>query len=271
MTDPAPLATFSANARRAIRGVFTDIDDTLTTWGELTGAAYLALERLRKAGFIVVPITGRCAGWCDHFARMWPVDAVVGENGAFYFRYDRKANRLQKRFLDDAATRARKREKLHKIGQQILRDVAGSALASDQAYQESALAIDWGEDLPALPAAALDRIIAIMHKHGMNAKVSSIHVNGWFGDYDKLSMTKTLMREVFAVDLDAQREQFVFIGDSPNDAPMFAHFPHAVGVANVRDFKERIVTMPRYITKGAAGAGFIELADALIATKLAKV
>ena len=99
----------------------------------------------------------------------------------------------------------------------------------------------------------------------MTAKVSSIHVNGWFGSYDKLAMTRTLLAEEFGIDLDAEREQFVFVGDSPNDAPMFAFFPHSVGVANVRAFADRIATPPEYVTQREAGAGFAELAAFLLA------
>ena len=112
---------------------------------------------------------------------------------------------------------------------------------------------------------SVDRIVALMQAEGMTAKVSSIHVNGWYGDYDKLAMTRILMTEVFAVDLDAQRDTFVFVGDSPNDAPMFAYFPNAVGVANVRPFLDRIATPPAYVTTDAAGAGFVELAAFLLA------
>ena len=89
-----PLVEMPRATRLAIRGVLTDIDDTLTTHGRLTAQAYAALERLRAAGRRVIPITGRPAGWCDHIARMWPVDAVVGENGAFYMRYDAASRRL---------------------------------------------------------------------------------------------------------------------------------------------------------------------------------
>ena len=121
----------------------------------------------------------------------------------------------------------------------------GSALASDQHYRETDLAIDCCEDVPPLPRAAVDRIVALMEAQGMTAKVSSIHVNGWFGDYDKLATTRTLMREVFAQDVDAARDAFVFAGDSPNDAPMFAFFPNAVGVANLRRFLDRIADAAR--------------------------
>jgi HAD superfamily hydrolase (TIGR01484 family) len=258
-----PLADWTPSG--PIRGVFCDIDDTLTTDGRLTAGAYAALERLHDAGLRVVPITGRPAGWCDHIARMWPVDAVVGENGAFYFRYDRAGRRLEKRFRDDAATRERNRARLAAVGDEILAAVPGAALASDQRYREADLAIDYCEDVPRLGETAIDRILAIMRAAGMTAKVSSIHVNGWFGEYDKLGMTRTLMRERFAVDLDAERAGYAFVGDSPNDAPLFAYFPHSIGVANVRQFGGRVEAWPAYVTRQPAGAGFAEVADRLTA------
>jgi len=259
-----PIVAMPRETRRAIRGVLADIDDTLSTHGRLTAQAYAALERLSGAGKLVIPITGRPAGWCDHIARMWPVDAVVGENGAFYMRYDRQKRRLVKRFAADDATRRAKRARLAAIGDAILRSVPGSALASDQLYREADLAIDFREDVPPLPRDAVDRIVALMEAEGMTAKVSSIHVNGWFGAWDKLAMTRTLFAEVFGLDLDAERARYVFAGDSPNDAPMFAFFPNAVGVANVRNFADRIATLPAYVTVREAGAGFAELADFLL-------
>ena len=188
----------------------------------------------------------------------------MGENGAFYFHYDRAERVMRRRFVDDPATRARHRERLKAIGAEILEAVPGAAIAADQLYRETDLAIDFREDVPPLPDAAIDRIVAIMEHHGLTAKVSSIHVNGWFGAYDKLAMTKTLMRERHAADLDRERERYVFIGDSPNDAPMFAYFPHSVGVANVREFEGRLPHEPAYVTKAASGAGFCELVDYLL-------
>jgi hypothetical protein len=261
---PRPLAEMPQAVRRSIRFVLTDIDDTLTTDGKLTVAAYAALDRLRAAGRIVIPVTGRPAGWCDHIARMWPVDAVVGENGAFYMRFDAARRKLVRRFVDVNADRATQRARIAAIGAAIIKSAPGSALASDQQYRETDLAIDYCEDVPPLPRAAVDRIVALMHAEGMTAKVSSIHVNGWFGDYDKLAMTRTLMREAFALDLDAARDAFAFAGDSPNDASMFAFFPNAVGVANLRSFLDRIATLPAYITTREAGAGFAELVDVLL-------
>jgi len=260
-----PLASMPEEVRRGMRGMLADIDDTITTHGQLTPEAYGALARLRAAGKRVVPITGRPAGWCDHIARMWPVDAVVGENGALYMRYDAGARKLVKRFVVDDETRVEQRQRLHAVGEKILATVPGAALASDQHYRESDLAIDFCEDVVPLPRAAVDRIVALMQEAGMTAKVSSIHVNGWFGDYDKLTMTKALFAEAFGEDLDAERARYVFAGDSPNDAPMFAYFPNAVGVANIAPFLDRIATPPAYVTTREAGAGFVELVDFLLA------
>jgi len=261
---PRPLSEMPSAARRSIRVVLTDIDDTLTTDGRLTALAYSALERLRSAGRKVIPVTGRPAGWCDHIARMWPVDAVVGENGAFYMRHDDARRTLVRRFAMSEDERTANRARLMTIADEVLQAVPGSALASDQHYRETDLAIDYCEDVPPLPRADVDRIVALMQARGLTAKVSSIHVNGWFGHYDKLAMTRSLLDEVFGIDLDAERERFVFAGDSPNDAPMFAHFPHSVGVANIGRFLDRIDTPPAYVTRGEAGPGFAELADWLL-------
>jgi len=247
---------------RAVRSVLMDIDETLTTAGKLTGDAYAALERLRAAGKIVVPVTGRPAGWCDHIARMWPVDAVVGENGAFYFFFSE--GKLHKRFLEDAVTRAQKLSRLDDIARRILAEVPGCALAADQPYRETDLAIDYCEDVPPLPLDSAERIAMLMREAGLNAKISSIHVNGWFGGYDKLSTSRILFDERFGLDLDRSNREFVFVGDSPNDAPMFAFFQNSVGVANVRRFEGRLAASPRYVTPTASGAGFVELAEHLL-------
>ncbi len=264
MTDMRPLEDMPDAVRRRVRGVLTDIDDTLTTEGRLTAAAYEAMERLQGAGLLVVPITGRPAGWCDHIARMWPVDGVVGENGAFYFRYDRGARRMTRRFLDDEAARADKRAKLERVAEDVLAEVPGAALAADQHYRETDLAVDYREDVAPLGPDAVARIVAVFERHGATAKVSSIHVNGWFGDYDKLATTRLFMSEVLGLDLEASRADYVFVGDSPNDAPMFGFFPNAVAVANFRAFADQCAEHPAWITRAPAGAGFVEVAEALL-------
>ncbi len=247
-----------------IRGLFFDIDDTLTTEGRLTAQAYSALERWKAAGKIAVPITGRPAGWCDHIARMWPVDAVIGENGAFYFYYDPVGKKLKKHFLYDEPTRMANRARMAAVRDHILASVPGCALASDQLYREADLAIDFCEDVPALGLAGAERIAALMREAGMTAKISSIHVNGWFGDYDKLGMTLTFARERLGIELDPSGEGFAFAGDSPNDAPMFGFFRNSVGVANVRRYEALLAAKPAFITRGEAGTGFAELVTRLL-------
>jgi HAD superfamily hydrolase (TIGR01484 family) len=259
-----PVSHWPLAERRAVTHVLCDIDDTLTVAGRLPAAAYAALEALAGAGLCVVPITGRPAGWCDHIARMWPVAAVVGENGAFYFRYDAAKRRMIRRYARTGEERAVDRRRLEEIRQRVLVEVPGCAVAADQAYREADLAIDFCEDVPPLSMAAVDRIVACFTEAGARAKISSIHVNGWFGDYDKLSMTVRLFEEVFGVALKAVRRQVVFAGDSPNDAPMFAYFPNAVGVANLKNFVDRIDALPAWITAAEGGYGFAEMARLLL-------
>lgn len=263
-----PLSEFAPAARAGIRGVFLDIDDTLTTQGRLTAEAYSALEQLKRRGLLVVPVTGRPAGWCDHIARMWPVDGVVGENGAFYFTYDTVQHKLLKRFVSPEKAggegRAARKGRLAEIAAHILREVPGSALASDQDYREADIAVDFCEDVPPLPSAAIERIATLMREAGLTAKISSIHVNGWFGIHDKLSTTMLFMQERFGIDLDSSKEAFVFVGDSPNDAPMFGYFPYAVGVANVRAFIDTMPALPAFVTEKHCGEGFAEVVKILI-------
>jgi HAD superfamily hydrolase (TIGR01484 family) len=259
-----PLAALPDIARQDIRCVLTDIDDTLSTRGRITAETYTAMEELHAAGYLVIPVTGRPAGWCDHIARMWPVDAIVGENGALYMRHDDVARALKKRFVADESERKRNRQRLTAIGEKILCEIPGCALASDQQYRETDIAIDYCEDVVPLSREDVERVVAMMRSEGMSAKVSSIHVNGWFGSYDKLAMTRTLLAEQFGIDLDAERQRCIFIGDSPNDAPMFDFFSYSIGVANVHAFGDAIATPPKYVTTAKAGAGFAELATLLL-------
>jgi HAD superfamily hydrolase (TIGR01484 family) len=262
-----PLNACPAEILRAIRVVLTDIDDTLTSDGRLTAPAYAALWRLHEAGLIVIPVTGRPAGWCDMIARFWPVDGVVGENGAFYFRYDAKNRRLSRRYAKSETERSADRERLNGIRDKILKAVPGAAIASDQAYREADLAVDFCEDVKPLPNEAIDKIVGIFRQHGATAKVSSIHVNGWFGRYDKLSMSRLFLKESFDLDMESKREQIIFVGDSPNDAPMFGFFPNAIGVANVLRFADSLPAKPAWVTAASGGAGFAEFAEFLLDAK----
>jgi len=186
----------------------------------------------------------------------------VGENGAFYFYYHE--GKLKRRYQEDEATRSKNLQRLKNISERILSSVPGSALAADQAYRETDLAIDFREDVTPLPLDSAERIAALMREAGLTAKVSSIHVNGWFGGYDKLAMARRLFAERFALDLDAHNASVAFVGDSPNDEPMFGFFEKSVGVANLRDFQKTILQRPKFITSKEKGEGFEELATHLI-------
>ena len=260
-----PFEQFPAQSRNQIRYVLTDIDDTLTVNGRLPAVVFVAMERLQDAKIRSIPITGRPAGWCDHIARMWPVDGLVGENGAFYFRYDDPARRMQRRYFKTESERKADRQKLDKLQREILEKVPGSDLSADQAYREADLAIDYCEDVPPLSTEAVDRIVDLFEAAGAVAKASSIHVNGWFGEYDKLTMTRLLFEEVYGEPLEDVKQDVIFIGDSPNDAPMFDYFPNSVGVANVLNFKGRLPCEPTWVTKNGGGYGFAEMVDMLLA------
>jgi HAD superfamily hydrolase (TIGR01484 family) len=259
-----PFVQIPEEVRKNIRYVLTDIDDTLTLEGRLPAAIFTALEALRAAGFIVVPITGRPAGWCDHIARMWPVDGIVGENGAFYFVYDDSRKKMIRRYWKPENERRSDRERLKRLEQKILAEVPGCGVSADQAYREADLAIDFCEDVTPLSITDVAKIESLFQEAGAQAKISSIHVNGWFGNYDKLTMTRCLFEEVFGKPLGDIREQVIYTGDSPNDQPMFAYFPHAVGVANVMHFQDQMTDLPAWITSQPGGFGFAEMVTQLL-------
>lgn len=245
--------------------LFTDIDDTLTDHGQLGPHAYSALWKLHDAGVKVVPITGRPAGWCEMIARFWPVDGIVGENGGFFFRYDQR--HMKRHFIFDEKIREENRHKLELIRRDVLREVSGAAVASDQFSRLMDLAIDFSEDVAPLAEAEVDKIVAIFERHGAQAKVSSIHVNGWFGTYDKLSMCREFAKRELNIDVDRENARCAFSGDSPNDEPMFGFFQNAFAVANIRKFLPRLKAKPAYVTTGDGGHGFVEIADAIIRSR----
>jgi len=257
-----PLAAWPLDSRARIRGVLTDIDDTLTTEGAITPDALAALGDLARAGLHVVPITGRPVGWSEPFAAQWPVDAIVAENGAVALvRGDDGC--VRKRYVQDAATRAANFARMQQVAQRIVREVAGATISRDSGGRETDIAIDHSE-FAQLPPQRIAEVVALMRSEGMNATVSSIHVNGWYGAHNKLSGARWIVRELFACDLDAELDRWVYVGDSTNDVLMFEHFPHSVGVANIRRFVDQLAFKPRYVTQAERGAGFAEVARAIL-------
>lgn len=250
------------NFNQPIQFLFTDIDDTLTNNGQLHPAAYASLWNLADHGIHVIPVTGRPAGWCEMIARFWPVQGVIGENGAFYFRYFKQ--KMHRHFFVDEKTRKENQKRLDSIQDEILTTIPGTALASDQFCRLFDLAIDFCEDIPALDTASVQKIISVFHKHGAQAKASSIHVNGWFGDYNKLVMVLKYLEQEWNCSADGAKIKAGFSGDSPNDEPMFAFFPHSFGVANIKNFISQLQSPPTYVTTQEGGQGFIEIAAQII-------
>ena len=259
------LAEWPAADRGRIRGVFTDIDDTLTTEGAVTPDVLQALARLADAGLHVIPITGRPVGWSEPFARDWPVDAIVAENGAVALQHT--AGGVRKLYQQPADERAANYARMQQVAARIVREVPGAALSQDSGGRETDIAIDHSE-FSHLPADAIDRVVALMRAEGMNATVSSIHVNGWYGGHNKLEGARWVLRELHGRELDAEIDQWVYVGDSTNDVLMFEHFPQSVGVANIWRFAGQLTHAPRYVTQGERGAGFAEVAEAILAARL---
>jgi HAD superfamily hydrolase (TIGR01484 family) len=248
---------------RDLVGIFFDIDDTFSLHGKIRAEAFSSLWDACRAGLCLIPITGRPAGWADHIARMWPVNGVVGENGAFYFWMDRDAGRLRKRFfLEDGEARGRNRKRLAEIFAELQERFPGIGLASDQPYREADIAVDFCEDVsPPLPLESAAEIRAFFEARGARAKVSSIHVNAWFGDYDKLSMCRRFAEERLDVSLEREKNRFLFIGDSPNDCPMFSFFPWSAGVAGVQRFlgSGLLLPPPRFVSSLDGSLGFEQI------------
>jgi HAD superfamily hydrolase (TIGR01484 family) len=260
-----PLAHWPLQDRRGIVGVFTDIDDTLTTDGAITPDALEALAALKAAGLHVIPITGRPVGWSEPFARDWPVDAIVPENGAVGLVHS-AAGSLRKLHQQDTATRTANFARMQQVLARVLREVPGARAATDSAGRETDIAVDHSE-FAHLPEDGIAQVVAIMQAEGMHATVSSIHINGWFGEHDKLAGARWIVRQLFGEDLDTQADRWVYVGDSTNDQAMFQHFRHSVGVANIRRFEAQLQHPPRYITAGERGAGFAEVARAIVQTR----
>ena len=264
-----PLGEASPEELGGVRYVLTDIDDTLTEDGKLLPEAFAAMWDLSRAGIRVIPVTGRPAGWCDMIVRQWPVDAVVGENGAFvYYHGDESAGGPYKTYLHPSVAGGDIRAKLEEVEREVFRRVPGVRRAKDQPFRIYDLAVDFREDHPKLGLDTAEQVVEVCREMGAEAKISSIHVNTWFGNYDKLDMTLRFLREHRGVSEEEAKRQIFFCGDSPNDEPMFVFFPISCGVANIREFSGHIKRGPRYVSERPYGFGFAEAAELLLSLRL---
>lgn len=270
-----PLHQWPAAQRRQIIGVFTDIDDTLTTDGAITADALQALADLKAAGLFVIPITGRPIGWCEPFMAgtdgpAWPVDAMVAENGAVAFVHQKGLQPssnlrepLSKLYQQDAATRTANQARMQAIAAQVVAEVPGVQLSRDSAGRETDLAFDYAE-FACLAPDTVQQVLAVLQRAGMQTTVSSIHIHGCFGNFNKWQGACWMARELLGRDLAEELDRWVFVGDSGNDQAMFEHFTHSVGVANIARFVPQLAHLPGYVTTAERGAGFAEVARAIL-------
>ncbi|MDR1636200.1 MAG: HAD-IIB family hydrolase [Treponema sp.] len=263
-----PVSEMTPQEAAGLRYILMDIDDTLTREGKLLASAYTALWRLKEAGLKVIPVTGRPAGWCDLIAREWPVDGVVGENGALAFwEESRETGRgklpvLKAEYHPNALRNDH--PALGRIKERSLGEFPELRVAKDQFARLFDLALDFAEEDPVLPLSTAGRIRDIAEEEGAQAKVSSIHVNVWMGRYDKLSMAESFLSRRFGWRPGAGDRELVFAGDSPNDEPMFARFPLACAVANVRKYEKLIKRLPAFVASRECGDGFAEIAETIL-------
>ncbi len=255
-----PLKEFLPPAN-GIRFILTDIDDTLTDNGKLSAEAYKALWQLQNAGMKIIPVTGRPAGWCDMIIRQWPVDAVIGENGAFVYFFD---NLQLKSFIHPSVADGESIKKLEQVYRAVKTEIPLVRKARDQFARIYDLAIDFNEDPPRLGYETAVRIKEICESFGAEAKVSSIHVNTWFGNYSKRDMAILFMKERYGLDEDEFKAEAVFCGDSPNDEPLFGLLPNSFAVANILDFADILEKEPAYVASLCGGKGFVEISEKLL-------
>ncbi|MCR6631904.1 MAG: HAD family hydrolase [Magnetospirillum sp.] len=245
--DEAPAATLAA-----IHTVITDVDDTITHQGQLSGAVLDALDRLRHAGVRIIPATAASAGWGSLMASLWPVDAVIAENGGVCFI--REGGAVRRRFHSEAAP------DLSALRSQLHRRFPRLEPAEDQPYRESCLAFRRLSE-PEANAAVLAELAGL----GARGTVNSLWLLAWPGPWDKLAASQRLLAEAYGQDFAGQRPYILYVGDSENDQPMFAALPHTVGVSTV--VQHPLTHWPRWITRGPGGSGFVEVAERLVAAR----
>jgi HAD superfamily hydrolase (TIGR01484 family) len=261
-----PLSSWPQTAREKIVGVFTDIDDTLTTEGVITSDAIQALQNLKAAGLMVIPITGRPVGWSIPFAATWPVNAMVAENGAVALLHDASKNQVHKIYQQDLAVRTHNFEQMQRIAQKVLKEIPGTVIAQDSAGRETDIAFDHSE-FHKLTNEQIQQVVQLLQQEGLTATVSSIHINAWFGSHNKWQGAQWILKQLTGRDLKQELDQWVYVGDSTNDQIMFEHFTHSVGVANILRFENELQHLPEYIATQERGAGFSEVVNTLLKSR----
>ena len=262
-----PLSSWPQTTRTKIMGVFTDIDDTLTTEGAITPDALQALHNLKAESLMVIPITGRPVGWSIPFSSTWPVNAIVAENGAVALLHNTQTSQVIKIYQQDLATRNHNFQEMQRIAKRVLQEIPGTLMAQDSLGRETDIAFDHSE-FHHLSQEQIQQVTKLLQEEGMTATVSSIHINAWFGDHNKWHGAQWILKQLTGRDLKQELDQWVYVGDSTNDQVMFEHFTYSVGVANIKRFEKELKHLPKYISKQERGAGFAEVARLLSLSEL---
>lgn len=249
---------------KSVEWVLTDVDDTLTWQGKLPAETLIALQSLQQQGIKVVAVTGACAGWCDHIAQLWPVDAVLGENGAFTLEKTSKGVSLSS-WLTLSTMRDQQAELKAQV-EQVISHYPGVELTLDQAYRLCEVAIDIGQNRQPLDSQVVEEIVAKIHQLGAHATASSIHINAWYGEHSKRNAAFHFLKAHGLSEQDIMAK-CCYVGDSLNDQQMFETLPLTIGVKNIEHYWDKLSHKPSLVMSQPGGFGFAEFAQQLLKQK----
>lgn len=261
-----PLSALADAALARIDFLLFDVDETFTTHGLMHAETYATLFALRDAGITAIPVTGRPSGWGNVMLSTWPIGACVTENGGV-IAWKASTGLVQQRVIHDAHRSAGYIEKLRALGADIAAQFPQLKVSSDQPYRLTDLAIDYAEQVPRADDAVVAAVVQRMRAAGYLTAVSSIHIHAYFPANEKADGVYPLMQTAFGLAREEVRQRAAFIGDSANDASLFADIVLSVGVANVRAALAKIAVAPAYVCNRECGAGFVEFASRLIASR----
>ncbi|KOO15034.1 hydrolase [Vibrio xuii] len=247
-----------------IEWVLTDVDDTLTWQGQLPPDTLIALNDLKQQGIKIVAVTGACAGWCDHIAQLWPVDAVLGENGAFTLEKGERGISLTTS-VPLETMRAQQAELKSQV-EQLLSQYSDINLTLDQAYRLCEVAIDIGQNREPLDPRLIEQLVAQIHLLGAHATASSIHINAWYGEHSKRNSAFAYLKSKGLSQQDVL-DKCCYVGDSLNDQQMFETLPMTVGVKNIEHYWHKLSHKPSLVMSLPGGFGFAEFSQQLLALK----
>ncbi|HKL60162.1 MAG TPA: HAD-IIB family hydrolase [Sphaerochaeta sp.] len=258
------LATLTKGEVASLKYVLTDVDDTITTNGKLHPEGLDALWKLHDSGLKVICVTGGSAGWGDTYLRQWPVEAVLSESGAVCLY---RENGVIRHYVHPSIVKEGYQQRAKVLIDRVLTLVPEAKLSSDQFARIYDIAFDHGSEPPYLNKNQIATVVSICQELGAGTAVSSIHVNAWFGEFDKRRGTEAFFRDVLGLEGPVLQEVCCYCGDAPNDQVMFSHFPLSFGVGNIRKHSQSMQDLPKFVARHEGGSGFYEIAEALLRCK----